>query len=290
MAFKKRAIRTSFTLGEGNFGLDGSNNLSLQGNRVSCVVTKAGGPSMGSLQLTIYGMTLSQMNRLSTLGMAVQTVRRNTITVEAGDDESGYATVFIGTINAAWAAMEAMPEVAFQVEAQTGLLEAVSSAPPASFPGPVSVASAMSSLATQMGLSFQNSGVSVVLPPSYYYGSPRNQAMQIARDANIEWVIDNNVLAIWPKGQARNGMPPLISPETGMVGYPSFTSLGVELRTLFNPSVGYGQKITVQSSLDAANGDWVVYGLDYELDANLPNGSWFTTIRAARPGLGPVVQ
>ena len=240
--------------------------------------------------MQVYGMQLSQMNQLSTLGMQLILYRRNTVVVEAGDADGGMATVFVGTITNAWADMQSAPDVPFRVEAHTGLLESVQTVPPSSYTGPTNVSVVMSSLATKMGLSFENNGISVILSNPYFYGSPRNQVKAAAQAAGIEWIIDNGKLAIWPKGQARGGSIPLISPDTGMRNYPMYTSKGVLVVTLFNPSIGYGNKINVQSSLTPASGEWVVCGLDYDLDAQVPHGKWFTSINAVRPGLGPVIQ
>lgn len=244
---------------------------------------------MGTLSMDVFGMTLSMMNQLSTLGFVITQVRRNTVLLEAGDDQNGMATVFIGTITNAYMGGDAAPDVPFRVEAHTGLIEAVSTSPPKSYSGATDVAVVMSSLATQMGLTFENSGVSVMLSDPYLYGSPRNQAMSAAKAANINWIIDNGKLAIWNKGQARGGEIPLISPTTGMVGYPAFTSKGIQVKCLFNPSIGYGGKIKVESQLEPASGEWVVFSLAYKLDSQVPNGSWFTTIGAARVGLGPII-
>lgn len=290
MSFVHRLINVTFTLGEGAFGDSGANTVKLSGLRVSCKIVKAGGPSMSTLQMQVYGMRLSEMNKLSTLGMAPKLVRRNTVLVEAGDADSGMGVVFIGTITNAWADLQSAPDVPFRVEAHTGLIEAVSVQPPSSFTGPTKVSTIMSSLATSMGLEFENGGVESVLQSPYFYGSPRDQAKACADAAGCEWIIDGTKLAIWPQGGWRAGEIPLISKATGMDQYPSYTSMGINVRTLFNPSIGYGSKVKVESTQKPACGEWVVFSLDYDLESEVPKGRWFTTIGAARPGLGPGLQ
>jgi hypothetical protein len=134
-----------------------------------------------------------------------------------------------------------------------------------------------------MGLAFENSGVTGKLSNPYFPGSARSQAQACARAAGISMIIDNGKLAIWPKNGSRNGAVPLISPQTGMIGYPSYTALGIMLKTLFNPSIGFGGKIKVQSELPAACGEWAVYSLDHDLEAMMPNGRWFSTVMAYNP-------
>ena len=203
MAFTQKLIDVTFTLGEGTFGDGGANTTKLSGLRVSAKVTKAGGISMNQLDADIFGMTLSDMNKLSTLGMDVILTRHNSILLEAGDADSGMSTVFDGTITDAWVDGNAAPEVAFRVTGQTGLIDAVSRLAPSSYKGPVDVADIMASLATKMGRPFENNGVHVTLDSQYLWGSPRNQAAKAAVTANISWMIDDKSLAIWPRRQAR---------------------------------------------------------------------------------------
>jgi hypothetical protein len=56
----------------------------------------------------------------------------------------------------------------------------------------------------------------------------------LAEDAGFEWIMDKGVLAITLPGQAR--VPVLISPQTGMVGYPTFVSPNIVVKALFNPT------------------------------------------------------
>ena len=46
----------------------------------------------------------------------------------------------------------------------------------------------------------------------------------------------------------------------------------------------------MESEQKPANGEWVTFSLDYDLESQVPKGRWFTTIGAARPGLGPTLQ
>jgi len=290
MSFIRRKLRLTFALGTGAFGESGANNVTLEGHRVNSRIIKAGGNSMSTANVQIYGLPLSTVNKLATLGLKISTIRKNTVLIEAGDDTLGYSAVFEGTIFAAWGDFGSPPDVPLNVEASTGLFESVKPAPVASFKGQSDVAVLMSGFATQMGLRFRNNGVTTQLVNSYYPGSAWQQANKCANDAGILWSIDNQTLFIWPAGQPRdNGASVLISPSTGMIASPTFDAQGIRLRCVFNPGIGYGTKITVESQLDGARGDWIVYLLDYELDSDVPKGKWFMNIAAYRPGTGPVV-
>jgi hypothetical protein len=286
MPLARRLLSVSFAIGEKGkaFNDKGDNQVTLDELRMSAKIVKAGGPSMSSLNLQIWGMTLSQMNSLSTLGMIPHLTTNNTITLQAGDSENGVAVVFQGTIVNAFSDFQAQPEVAFHVEAKAGMIQAVKPIPASSYPGTTDVATIMSSLASQGGLAFENNGVTSKLPSSYYFGAVRTQIQKVAVDAGIEAIIDGGKLIIWPKGQSRGGVVPLISAATGMINYPSYSSYGIYVSTLFNKDIAFGGRVKVDSALDPANGEWVVYSLDHDLTANYPNGPWFSNIGAARPG------
>jgi hypothetical protein len=77
---------------------------------------------MGALDLTVWGLNMSVMNQLTTLGLRAQMIRRNLVTLEAGDTEGGVAAVYQGTIKDAWIDFESMPSVAFRVLCFSGLM------------------------------------------------------------------------------------------------------------------------------------------------------------------------
>lgn len=286
MSLVKRNLDVTFQLGQGDFGTGGFDTVKLSGLRISAKVIKAGGYGMNTAQLQIYGMSLEKMNKLATLGMQVILTRKNTVTLEAGDEGSSMSTVFSGTIFRAWGNFESSPDVPFHVEAHSPLFESVAPVKPSSYTGATKVSDVMSALAGKMNLKFENNGVNTTLNSPYFWGAGRNQMIQAAEAAGImsSCVIDDGTLAIWKPGDSRGGDVPTISAATGMRAYPAYTSVGIKVGTLFNPAIKYGMKIKVQSILTPANGEWVIYKLEHDLESNVPGGRWFTEIGAARPG------
>jgi hypothetical protein len=72
----------------------------------------------------------------------------------------------------------------------------------------------------------------------------------------------------------------LISPETGMVGYPTFVSPNVVVKALFNPSVKYQGLIQIQSEIAQPCGIGKLFKLEYDLESNVPHRKWFLTANA----------
>lgn len=171
-----------------------------------------------------------------------------------------------------------MPEVAFRIQAVPGGFDKVKPATPMSINGSGDVAQMMSQIAGQMNLTFESNGVSVKLANPYYAGTPFQQAANIARDAGIEWIIDRGTLAISPPGKPRQGEAVLISPTTGLVGYPMFNEAQVICQCLFNPAYKMGGQVEIQSDLTSARGKWKVGQLFHYLDAEVPKGKWFTIV------------
>jgi hypothetical protein len=284
----KRINVTFVKGGEGKFAESGTDTVKLSGLRVSCQVIKAGSASMHHLQLRMWGLTLSKMNDLSTLGLTQTTSREilnNTVIVEAGDDDAGMSVVHHGTVYDAFADFQGMPDCAFHISSHSGLYEAAKAVPPTSYQGMVDVATLMSGIASLAGWSFQNNGVTDKIEDAYYPGTAWEQKEAVAEHANINTTLLDGTpktLVIWPKGQARDGQAPLINRDTGMIGYPAYTAQGIVVTTKYNAAIGHGQKVKVETDLASNNpsGIWVVQTLVHTLDAEVPHGRWETRFEA----------
>lgn len=279
MAFVERLINVGFSLTSGV-----GSSSTIKGKRVSCKIVNAGSPSMGTADVTIYGLPLSMMNQLTTLGTQINFINKNSITIEAGDAQSGMSLIFKGTISLAYVDAQAQPEVAFRISAYAGMFGAVESIQPTSIETDTDVSQVMQSIATQMNLGFENNGVNVKIGKQYLSGSGRDQLLTLAEAAGIQFTIENDVVVIWNTGQARTGDSVLISPQTGMVGYPAFNQAGVIVRTIFNKSLRYGGKINVQSELTPAVGTWNINNLGHDIESQVPNGQWFSIVQGYREG------
>lgn len=284
MSYAQRHIDVTFQLGTGSFGEEGFDTITITGKRVVAEITKVGGVAMGESHFTIYGMLPDHMDKLSTLGLIPAETRRNTVTIRASNDQGALAIVFVGTIANAYFDAQGAPDTSFVVIAYAGLLQAMKPIAPTSIKGPVDVATVLKDLAAEMQLDFENNGVTAKLPTSYFKGTAREQAWACAQAADINIAIDDGVLAIWPKPGLRVKPTVLISPETGMVGYPTFDVQGIRVKTLFNPGLVFGSKVQVESSLKRAKGLWYIYTLYHDLESELPNGQWFTRFLASPPG------
>ncbi len=273
MNFSEKQIDVTITLAQGNFA-NGTNTVTLSGHRVTANIVNHGGDDQSFADLSIYGMSEEVMNQLSNVGSQYKKSYLNDISVMAGDSVSGMSLVFTGQIWNAFIDAQSLPEVFFQVSARPGYYYQMKPTTPTSIQGSGDVALMMKNLASEMGFSFENAGVKARLANPYYWGTAWQQVAQIARDAGVEWFLDRGTLVIMNASTPREGDTPIISANTGMLGYPVFNQNMVIVRSLFNPGIKYGGNVQIQSELTAANGNWIVQDLQYELDSLLPGGRW----------------
>lgn len=283
MSFVKRRIDVTITLGAGQFGDEKGDTVTLTGYRVVADMAAVGGDAQGQLQLQIFGMPLSLMNQLTTIGPVMTEIRgKNSILVAAGDEGSTLSVLFEGTIDQAYANFQTAPEVVFNISALSALTAAVKPVAASSYKGSTDVATIMKSLADQMGFAFEDNGVDVKLASPYFPGTALQQVKLCARAAGINYTTDRGVLAIWPSDGFRAGEVPLISPKTGMVGYPVFSSNGIVINALYIPTVKQGGQIDVESSLAVATGRWNVFSVVHNLESERVGGPWFSYISGYR--------
>jgi hypothetical protein len=283
MSLSRRRIDVTFRLGKGSFGTDGSNTVKITGKRISATISQGDGRVFSSLSLRISGLPIEILNQLTTLQMLqINEVRHNTITVEAGTGDGQMTVVFDGTIANAWAQMDP-PDAVLTVDAFEGLFNAMRPIPATSYNGYVDAGTVVSGLAHQMNMGFENGGVTAQLHCPYYPGTGMDQVQQCADAAPFNWGLYGNVIAIWPKGGSRLGQHVLISPDTGMIGYPTWTSAGIIFRTMFNPSIALvtpGLSVEVDTQMTPAKGKWTVFKVSHDLESETPGGQWFTMMEA----------
>jgi len=282
-SFVKRSLRYTLQLGEGSFGSSGSNKLTLSDVRSFAQISQAVTPTPGQALIRIYGLTLDQINTLTKAGLQFQAAD-NFVAIEAGDEGGTFTTVFNGTIYYSYPDFSSQPDVAFVVIANPANVIQLKPTSPVSFSKSVPVETALQQILQPAGYTVENNGVNAVLATPYFPGTVWQQVRAACSAADCYSYLDPvaKKLCIWPKTGSRGGSSKIIiSPENGMIGYPEFMQNNIRIRNLFVPTLkGPGTPITVQSDLKAANGDWVLYQIDYNLSSEAPGGPWEMVLQA----------
>lgn len=286
-AYAVRALDYTFQLGQGSFGASGQTTLTLpSGLRSQLHIEFATLPTTGTLHAHIYGVTLDHMNAISKAGL-VWGSRRNLIQVRAGDTISGMTTIFAGIIQEAYPDMRAQPETPLYVFATPTSTLQLAPAKPVSFGGPTDASTALGAILAPADVALENNDVPGVLSAPYFPGDTWSQARSAVQALRCHAFYDGvaNTLAIWPKNGARSGTPTVISPATGLIGYPSFQSNQVIFRVLFDPAImpftgSPGRLVNMQSGLTAADGTLKILSVDFDLAAQTIDGPWEMTVTA----------
>lgn len=283
----KKQLRFVVTLGTGKFGSSNNDTITLQGFRATADIDKAGGMMMGTLRAKIYGVKQADMNSVTTLQWKTGTLIPNTVEVYAIDGPAE-TLIFAGNIVNAWADYQSMPDVFLHIQAQSAFFNALKAIPPRSFKGGVDVASVMAQIARDLGYTFENNGVTTRLVDVYLPNTGMEQAKDLARAAGCDLYLDDKTLAITPPNVPRRVIIPLISPASGLVGYPTFDGVGVNFQTLFNPAITFGGSIKLETDVQQAAGEWVVTSVAHRLESEKPGGAWFSNVRGNQNGLAVV--
>jgi hypothetical protein len=284
VTFIERKIDITFELANEQFGA-GGNIVTVSGLRCTAMVDNINGISNGALQLRVYGMLQEDMAKCVTLGRKYMLARRNLVTVVAGDDRSGMTQIFKGTIYKGAIDYSGMPEVALSISASSSYYEQIAPTAPNSYEGDTDVATVIAAIAKSIGFTFRNNGVTAQLANPYLPGTAIAQIKDIAQAAGIACAIENGEVDIWPNGGFRDDQTVLLSKETGLVGYPEYSEVGIDVRSLFSPTMKTGRKVTVKTDLPQGSGDWYCQVVRHDLSAQMPNGPWFTTAQLTGEGM-----
>lgn len=285
----KKQLRFVVTLAEGVFS-DKNNQVVLDGFRAVVDVQKAGGQMMSTSTVRIYGLAQELMNQLTTLAFKAMSYVKNTIDIIAIDGDQ-QVLIFRGQIINAWGDYSGMPDVCLYIETQTGYFQQLELGDPLVYKGTANVSDLMLTLAKRLGVPLENNNVTAKISNPNYPGSTIDQIRNLASDTKTDFYLDDTVLAICPRGLTRKPQTanaPLISSQSGLIGYPTFDKVGITFNTLFNPSIKFGSQIIMESDIPQANGLWQVCSMVHKLESEKPGGAWFTMIRCTGNGLVPL--
>ena len=334
-SFTRKAIEVQFDVVNPSGGTD--TVIIPEGHRIRAGIAHAGLSSGSELNMEIWGLSQNTMNRLcfvENLPNATSPLFRNqsdtNVIVRAGDYGGSKQTIFSG--NAVRSYAKYGPGEPYIVNAVSNSALNGFFGEPVSYPGAWSVPGILSDLAVRAGCGFVDHG-----------GWGRNSTLidHVAQGAlidQIESVIDaslgsfnfvagggyghrgglsaNDILHVW--GPSYRGSisadklktMPVISKESGLLGYPEYTAYGMKLRSIFRPDIlfftpflavsnyipyawaytdqdgfnGKGQRIA--TGRQPWDGAWLPYMITHDLSTETPKGPWDTTIECQRSDVG----
>jgi hypothetical protein len=144
-----------------------------------------------------------------------------------------------------------------------------------------------------MGFAFENHGVTAVVNSPYYPGTSYDQLQRVCQASDTDFYFDSNAqagkpgtLAIVPSGLGRASIPAtVLSPTSGLAGYPVLEYSGITIDALFNPNFAGGGEVRVENSdIPAANGSWNPYAITHLLESVNPRGQWKSILQCTKYG------
>lgn len=279
--FTKKRIRIEVYLRAGKFE-DGNNVLIIDDLPMHVEIVKAGIPTFPEANITIWGLSLSKMKALSMKGHVAFQSYRNRVKIYAGDAEPDkLPLVFVGEESFGSAMMDAQGEARFEMKAFTGIYAAMTPSKPISVKGSVPAADIIQQFATEAGYKFINQNVTTQITDCILYGDVITKMRTVADGIGADLVIDDDTVILLAKEDYRRSPYLEVSPQTGLLGYPSINSQGISVTFLFNPAIRFRQMIHVESVIPMATGDHSVIKLQHVIDANQNGGGqWQTTIES----------
>ena len=285
-SFIQRALKVVISLYEGEFE-DGSNTKEITDLAMTCSIQKLAPPEGGKASVEITGLPLSDMEQLTTLAFDPLYVKNNVISIYAGDYVAD-TLVFQGTITKAGADFNSAPDIKFKIEAAIGYFGRMTAQGPTGIHGSQPAADCIRGQVEQASFRFDNQGVSTQISDCVFQGSPIQQAQACASQIGADLILDDGEAILMPSGGAREGTTPMLSSTTGLLGYPTITQNGIELKAIFNPVFRFGGLVQLETVVPKASGTWRIVKLTHKLSANMPgDGSWESQITGYYPDKNP---
>lgn len=281
MAFNRKRIRLTLKLNGKDevFTSDNKNKLSAVGLRISAEVSFGYGSPAPYARVRVYGLPQETMNKLITAKFQQVKTLRTLITIEAAEGEGDFAQVFSGGIFMALPEYSEAPNVSIVIEAISAVFESKLPTPAESYEGSHSVVEIISGICKRIGFSFESNNVNAMVDNPYLTGSDLEKIRWLCVNNDLDLYLGNNSVAIAPKGAPRNIKIAVISPDTGLIGYPVITNIGATFKCLYDPSIQFGALVRVKGSqIELCNGEWRVYGLRAQLETEMDSARWFMEI------------
>lgn len=287
-SFTAKRLRVTLILSGANAVFPGtnSNTLTLEGLRMSaqvqCVARLA-----TQADVKIAGMKASDMNALTVAWANPPIVLDHLMILEANNTgrPDGWVQVFKGTITEAQPDYRSMPDVSFNVQAVTGYFIKISTATPTSYPFEVDIGVAAADIIERMGAPwvYVDGGGDGVLTNPYFWGSLWDQLAQACAAANADFYVQNDEILITKAGLPRDKAPSIIlSPSSGLIGYPMFERSGLNVSAIFDPAFLCGSPLDIQSAVPNASGRWYPFSITHVLESLTPRGSWLSQLQCLR--------
>lgn len=276
---KRKVIRITLTINEQEevFTVTGDNRLSSVSLAVSCNLTYGNGAITPTAQITVYGLPMDRMLKLMRVQWNTMQALMNTVKIEVGEQGDLLKVAYEGNITQATVDANSAPNVPLVITSQMAMVEKARVSEAYTIPKDTTLNASqiIEELAKKMGYEFTNDGVDNVITDTTLEGSDLEKIQRLAIICDFDLYIEQKSISICKKGAARTIKIPILSPKSGLIGYPVPDIKGVNFSCMYDPAIRFGGIVTIKDSIiSVCNADWRLYGFTAQLEANIPNGKW----------------
>lgn len=257
-------------------------------HRMSITVSQGGG-LFGNAKVQIFGVALDAMNKIARLWLEVLSPSNSdTMDIDVWDG-ANFVPFFKGVIT--WSAVNASgaPNVALEIEANDSMLGMNTVAPPYAQDTPIALQDALTAILEPTGFQVElaESVPALQIEKVYFLGTPMEQANRLMNYfPELTHYTNLQRFIVRPVNGPLGGDPLPVNKGAGMIGYPTYSSSGVTLATLFDARLRLGLALDIQTtSFEFINRTkWVCSVLQHNIQPNWPGGQWVTQIAAQAYG------
>ena len=283
---KKKVIKITLTLQDGVeiFTAQGDNRLSSTGLAISANITYGNGSISPTAQITVHNLPMDTMLKLMRLQWNTMQALLNTVKIEVGEQGDPLKVAYEGNITFATINTDSAPDVSLVITSQMAVVEKMKPTEPfvVNKNEKIDAADIVRFLAHEMQYEYKNYGVSHIITDTTLNGSNIEKIANLAQMCDFDLYIDQREITICKKGGSRELKIPVITPNTGLIGYPAPDQRGIVFTCAYDPLVRFGGIVQIRESIigHVVNQDWRVYGLVATLEANIPQGKWQMNVNA----------
>lgn len=308
-----------------------------QGHAIQAIIKHAGFTTGSEAEVSIKGLSHKDRDSLSIIpdhptldNLNTTTAGQTVITIQAGDEGAPLTHLFTGTIDRAYTDYDDL-DIPFHVHAMTSTILASILPQAKGYDGPQNVTTLLADICREAGFQLLDHGGwerHTSLTNHYRWGTALDQIQTIlkatkgifsfspfipVKGENERTTIASNqkaipykgLLEIW--GPTFTGLPqdgqeqtvPVISAETGMIGYPRYSNSGISLTTLLQPDITFWHPLmldsaylpvssseTTMTGIPPWNGLWLATFVWHDISTETPHGPWHTHMDCIRTTLG----
>lgn len=275
--YQNQQLSFEIALSAGRQFADGSNSIKIEGARSVAQISHVGGNNSLEASVMIWGLNKSIMTTLTQFKTWNGGKEFNVIKIRANG-----LICYEGTIIDCFADFNQAPDVPLTINCLPCAFLMTAKTPPFSQAGSVKVEDIIRTVIAPFNMPLNNIGVTAVLSDPIFAGSPYSQIIAVTNAVGCFVEFSYNDVTIRERQKPLDDEPINISVGTGLIGYPMYNSIGLNIKTFYNGNYKLGQKINLTSSIPLADGEYMINAIFHNLSCEMPSGLWETNLMIVR--------